>query len=443
MVTESFFLGMDDIDSPTGGCTTHFASLLIERLEPLIDQWMDYPHLIRLNPNIPYRTRGNGAVCLKFFADSKEKDEILHLMSDMVGRYADLNYPNTNPGIVLFSGDLPPAVRSFSRKAVWRTVPLSLALRLIEKYQLSYLSYGNYRGLVGAIASIGHGLEEDHTYEYLAYRRMNETQNDRGVDMATVETMNEKTYGRTFSNLDSTDGSILIQPQGPDPVLYGIRGERPEDVIDAASYISCAQEVDRWIVMRTNQGTGEHLSHTLTIDKLRPYMSASLSAEVSVNPNVISGGHVLFRVSDNHSTIQCAAYEPTGDFRWEVMKLIAGDRVTLHVGVRPASSSYDLTLNVEGMIITHLVDKVEYTNPLCGKCGKRMKSAGRDKGYKCNSCGNIERKKSKEKRIMSRDLQLGYYLPCSSAQRHLTRPHIRLGKKNQFSGSMIEVWHSP
>ena len=361
----------------------------------------------------------------------------------MVRKYADLSYPNTNPGIILFTGELPSAIRSFSKKAIWRTVPLSLAIRLVEEYRISHCSFGNNRGLVGAIASVGHGLEEDHTYEYLAYRRMNETKKDRGVNKESVETMNDETFGRTFSNLDPTDGSILIQPQGPDPVLYGIRGEGPQDVIDAASCISCAQDVDRWIVMRTNQGTGEHLSHSLSIDRLRPYMSSSLSAEVAENPNVMLGGHVLFKVSDNHSTIQCAAYEPTGDFRWVVMKLIPGDRLTLHVGVRPASSSFDTTLNVEGMIVTHLAEKVEYSNPLCSECGKRMKSAGKDKGFKCVNCGNIERNKGKEKRIIPRDLNLGYYLPCSSAQRHLTRPHIRLGKENQFSGIMIEKWHNP
>jgi len=27
---------------------------------------MDYPYLVRLNPNIPWKTRGNGAVCIHF-----------------------------------------------------------------------------------------------------------------------------------------------------------------------------------------------------------------------------------------------------------------------------------------------------------------------------------------------------------------------------------------
>ena len=73
---------MDDIDSPNGGCTTHFASYLVEQLESSGVYWLDYPNLIRLNPNIPYRTRGNGAVSLKFEIESSEIDELLTIIPE-------------------------------------------------------------------------------------------------------------------------------------------------------------------------------------------------------------------------------------------------------------------------------------------------------------------------------------------------------------------------
>ncbi len=443
MVLESISIGMDDIDSPSGGCTTHFASLLVEWLDRQVDQWTDYPHLIRLNPNIPFRTRGNGGICLKATIDSVVMDEILPTISKMIHEYADLDYPNTNPGVVIVAGAIPPSVRQFSRKALWRTVPMTYARRIIESCQLNHYAHGNGRGLVGALAAVGHGLDGDHTFEYLAYRKMSETKNSRGVIKSSVEKMNDVMGNRTFSNIDPIDGSILIEPQGPDPVLFGIRGDTPQDVLEAASYIKSDQVVDRWMIFRSNQGTGEHLSHSLSIGQLRPYMSASLSVQVSEPPHIISGGHVLFEVSDGNDSIQCAAYEPTGVFRWDVMKLLVGDHVTLHVGVRPPSRSYDMTLNVEGMQLTHLVDNVHYLNPLCPNCDKRMKSAGKDKGFKCASCGHIQRGQAKIEQLIPREIQLGYYLPQKSAQRHLTRPPCRIGKENLFSSNILDIWHNP
>lgn len=441
MVSRVVHLGMDDIDSPQGGCTTHFASLLVEKLHPLVDEWLDYPHLIRFNPNIPYRTRGNGGICLSFNIDSTEIDELLPLTSDMIHDYADLEYPNTNPGVAFVLGEIPSSLRSFSQKALWRVVPRSLALRLIERNHLQHLMFGGGRGIIGAIAAIGHGLRGDHTYEYLSYRRLDEVTKDRNVDRSSVVLMDKEMGDRTFSNLDSMNGNILIEPKGPDPVLYGIRGEEPQDVIKAASYVLSAQEVDRWMVFKTNQGTGEHLSHEVTIDRLRPYMSATLTAKVAKEPHIQSGGHVIFIVSDDYGEVQCAAYEPTGDFRWDVMKLRTGDRLIMHIGVRPPSQMHVMTLNVEGMTVTHLVDHLEYSNPLCNGCGKRMKSAGRDKGFKCIHCGHIEREAEKEKRVIPRNLLPGHYLPPLSAQRHLTRPYSRIGRANRSSARLIELWY--
>ncbi len=55
-----FHVGMDDTDSIEGMCTTFLCYSAVKRL--LADgktRLVDYPHLIRLNPNIPWKTRGN------------------------------------------------------------------------------------------------------------------------------------------------------------------------------------------------------------------------------------------------------------------------------------------------------------------------------------------------------------------------------------------------
>ena len=59
-------IGIDDTDSIRKGCTTYIACLLMEELEKLNVKFIDYPNLIRLNPNVPWKTRGNGALCLRF-----------------------------------------------------------------------------------------------------------------------------------------------------------------------------------------------------------------------------------------------------------------------------------------------------------------------------------------------------------------------------------------
>jgi tRNA(Ile2)-agmatinylcytidine synthase len=434
---------MDDIDSPSGGCTTHFAALLVEQLEPKVQKWLDYPNLIRLNPNIPYRTRGNGAVALRAKFDSSEIDELLPTISEMVKDYAELSYPNTNPGVVLCKGKIPSQLVEFSERALWRTIPVSLSKRVLSKITLPYYAEGNMRGTIGALAAIGHGLMDDYTYEYIAYRTMESCAEPRGVIPESVIEMNDAMAGRTFANIDSQLQQVLIEPQGPDPVLYGIRGNQPEDVIEAATLVRSKQETERWMVFRTNQATGEHLQEQLMISQLRPYMSVCVNCRVTTSPRIIEGGHVIFTVFDESDTIDCAAYEPTGDFRWVVNSLLVGDEIVIHAGVRPASRTHGMTLNVEGLHVLKVVDRIQTTNPLCEKCGRRMKSAGKNKGFKCISCGHKDASIQKEQIHSKRELMPGIYLPRESAQRHLTRPVSRFGVSNSPSKDLIAKWHHP
>src|SRR4030065_1762194 len=55
-------LAFDDTDSPDGMCTTYLATLVIEALADY--DLIGLPRLVRLNPNIPWKTRGNAAICL-------------------------------------------------------------------------------------------------------------------------------------------------------------------------------------------------------------------------------------------------------------------------------------------------------------------------------------------------------------------------------------------
>ncbi|MEM2289563.1 MAG: hypothetical protein QXK27_03130 [Candidatus Hadarchaeales archaeon] len=54
-------VGIDDTDSKRGMCTTYVGAVALRRLEGMAEP-VGYPKLIRLNPNCPYKTRGNCSI---------------------------------------------------------------------------------------------------------------------------------------------------------------------------------------------------------------------------------------------------------------------------------------------------------------------------------------------------------------------------------------------
>lgn len=442
MSLTEFHIGLDDIDDPSGGCTTHFASLLVELLSKKSVEWLDYPNLIRLNPGIPFRTRGNGAIALRFKAQSDTISELIPLIEQMIQDYADETYPNTNPGLVAITGKVSEEIQKFSRLALWRTIPIKLAQRIVERYKLTHFALGNSRGLVGALAAVGNTLDKDYTYEYLAYRKM-EQSGKRGVNVESVIEMNRIMGNRVFSNLDD-ENRIMIEPHGPDPVLYGIRGESAKDVIEAASLVKSTQSVERWMIFRTNQATGEHLSYQVRIKDLRPYMAAVIRGYVDQSPRIFEGGFVVFGIKDDTSRIDCAVYEPTRQFRDIAANLHKDDEVKVHASVRPKSRTHGLTLNLEGLEILYLAPDIQLQNPICPTCMKRLKSAGTGKGFKCAKCGHRDPEGKKVENQLERRISTGLFLPPLRAQRHLTRPFSRLNMNNTGNPvDLVRIWHNP
>lgn len=443
MNSTELHVGLDDIDDPGGRCTTHFASLLVELLSDLSVEWSDYPNLIRLNPGIPFRTRGNGAVALRFKADVDTISKTLPFIEQMIHDYIDETYPNTNPGLVVIEGAISEEIRKFSQQALWRIIPIQLAQRLIKQYNITHISLGNGRGLVGALSAVGNTLNDDYTFEYLAYRKMDQSSKKRGVNVDSVIEMDRIMGKRVFSNIDEKN-RILIEPHGPDPVLYGIRGETAFDVIEAAAQVKSTQAIDRWLVFRTNQATGAHLTHQVRIQDLRPYMAAIVEGYVDEAPRIYEGGFVVLGIKDDTSRIECAAYEPTRQFRDIVANLQIGDNIRVHANVRPQSRTHSLTLNLEGLEILHLSPAVQTESPLCPKCKKRMKSAGTGKGFKCVNCGHKDPEGTKIEKHGARKITEGLFLPPLSAQRHLTRPLSRLNMNNsEHSFNLVGKWHVP
>jgi tRNA(Ile2)-agmatinylcytidine synthase len=98
-------IGFDDTDSPRMGCTTYIGAILVERLEALGCKFTDYPNLIRLNPNVPWKTRGNGAVCLRVSCEDSSVDKVKGSVLETVKTNSDLEYARTDPAVVFIEGD--------------------------------------------------------------------------------------------------------------------------------------------------------------------------------------------------------------------------------------------------------------------------------------------------------------------------------------------------
>ena len=438
-------VGLDDTDSPEGGCTTYIAALLVERLQELGARFVDYPNLVRLNPNVPWKTRGNGAVCLRLEVDQALGGVVKEAVVDAVEGHAEFHCDNTNPGIVFHAGEVPGPIRRFANRVVQGVVALEEAEALISEHCASAVGYKNMRGLIGALAAIGETLEGDHTHELLAYRTRENRGKPRRLDVASVIEMDEATRGETFSNFDPETGRPLIAPHGPDPVLFGVRGETAEAVHRAGMMVEACEAIERWVIFRTNQGTDAHLRRLYKLSDLEPYSPAVVAGEVGGRPRTIQGGHVIFFIGDGAGLADCAAYEPTGRFRDVVRRLIPGDEVVAYGGVRAPDREGRRTLNLEKLEVLHLAPHIRLMNPLCPECGGGMESMGRGKGFRCRRCGLRDQGLTKRVVEVERDLAPGLYLPPPRAHRHLTKPLERYGreKSRHVHGELYDPWHWP
>ncbi len=419
-------IGLDDTDSPEGGCTTHVAAVLVERLMGLGAEFSGYPTLLRLNPNTPWKTRGNAAICLRLIIDESLYPDIRCTVKELVDEYGEFSCDNTNPGIVFLKGEVPDDVKAYSDTVVRSLVEKKLAMALIEKYEMDYLEYKNGRGLIGALAAIGGTLEGDLTYELLTYRAPEKWGTPRKMDDTSIVTMDAALSDCTFNNLDEK-GKPLITPRGPDPVLYGVRGETPEAVYDAMQMIKPLEPVDRWMICRSNQGTDLHYSDPVKISELEPYNPAVVNGKVDSVPETIEGGHVFFRLRDETGAVVCAAFEPTGSFRTVVRKLIPGDTVTIYSGV--SIHEKELSLNIEKLSLHETASLVTFIKPKCPECGGSTGSMGIGQGLRCKKCGYRGDELVEEEVEQERDIIPGIYLPDKGAHRHLTKPYERYGRE--------------
>ncbi|KXS43759.1 MAG: hypothetical protein AWU59_932 [Methanolobus sp. T82-4] len=418
--TIKMVIGIDDTDSREGMCTTYLGALLADEISAFGEHVGD-PLLIRLNPTIPYKTRGNAsvAICVRCRNPGKVIDHVVSRIESL----SIMECENTNPGVVfVLESDFEVAkkeLRSFFRRAVRDVIAIDEAKDLADKLSLKFRAFKNGRGLIGALAACGAMLNPgwDHTYEYLAYRKKEVWGSRRSVDSGSLYEADDCTYPETWDSVDRENNVVVCVPRSPDPVLYGIRGNSKHAVKKAAQMVR-SEDIERSCIYKTNQGTDMHLVRAAGVDGVEAMHSYILEGTVENAADTIQGGHSIFVLKDDSGqSIDCAAFEPTKNFRDVVRELLPGDRVVVY------GSVMDNTLNIEKMKVLSLAEKLEKRNPGCPSCGKRMKSAGADQGYRCKKCGTSANEAETVRR--ERNIEAGFYEVPPCARRHLAKPLVR------------------
>ncbi len=289
-------IGLDDTDSVRGGCTTYITAVVIEKLEKLGVTFFDYPSLIRLNPNVPWKTRGNGALSVRIVCSDELTTRIKETVVNTVEEMSDLAAKGTDPGIVfLHASKIPQQLETFAEKTITGIVSLSEATKLIATLNAEAFGFNKRRGIIGALAAVGKTFQGDHTYELIAYRSRKNLGTKRRVQMSSILKMDRLTKPFTFNNVDLEKKRVIITPRGPDPILFGIRGESPEIVKKAFGFVKPLETVERWVIFRTNQGTDAHLVPTSSLHTIKPYTSIIAKTVVSAGPRTVPLRHIVFQ----------------------------------------------------------------------------------------------------------------------------------------------------
>ncbi len=385
-----FLVGIDDTDSSRGYCTTYLAYRIACDLSPAV-RVLPYPRLVRLNPNIPFKTRGNAAVYLRVEAD--DPDLAFERISAKVTELSDVDGGANSGMVFLHDPSLAEKFKPMYLQALSGVVSPHTIRRFLKDNGVKTLELGNGMGLVGAASSLGFDEGFDHTYELIAYRKQEFWGTRRMIDSASVKEMDSATFPHTFNNYDHQKRKVLVAPHGPDPVFAGVRGDAPDTVVNAFAMLRHEEPLQGHMVYVTNQHTDAHVQNEL---EWKVYSSGWLDGTVEgVDTGV--GGHVYVKLGCSGGSRMVAAYEPTGDLRRAAKLLVQGDRIRAFGGVRRATSLHPAILNMEKFELLSLGSK-------------------RD------------------------SLVKGVYISSPRANRHLTKPLIRCGHEVYGEREYVDRW---
>ncbi len=429
------YVGLDDTDSPRGGCTTWVLTELLRELAGT--DLIGFPRLVRLNPNVPFKTRGNAALAAHLGHGSGLPRRV-----GQFGERALLAYPRGGPLTAAEARALPGRLRALLRRTArwedpgvdpafvvterplpeglyWRAVRELVPVRDVERLLegtagARWEARGSGQGLVGAAASLA-WPHRRVTYELLAYRDRARWGKPRELDPGEGEQISRR-FPSTFHNYDPKTRRLLLAPHTPCPILYGIRGRDPRDLPGAARLLN-GEAPERWVVFLTNQASGDHLA-ARSLTSWPPGTSGVVEASVVSEPERLPGGHVRLRVREGETSFDAYAFEPTKTLPAVARELLPGDRLRLW-GTRPLGER-GFSLNLEGLRV--LSARPEFRRagrPRCPRCGRRPANAGRPGGFRCRTCGVRMPPEAAPGEWVSRSRLRGVAHPTPSARRHL------------------------
>ncbi|GAB7011827.1 TiaS agmantine-binding domain-containing protein [Halolamina salina] len=414
-------IGVDDTDSRRRGmCTTYLAARIAERIAAAGGH-VDERLLIRLNPAVERKTRGNAALAIHTDLDA---DRAADIARDELEPLAETDDPRTSPGLVVAdceADEVPDAVRQFARDAVREMHDLDDALALADDAGFHTEGWAGGHGRIGALAAVGAaGAFSEWTYELIAYREFERCGTPREVDEETLFAAADDAYPDAWDTVDRGEGEAVCVPSAPGPILYGLRGDDPDALRGMAARID-SEPVERTALFRTNQGTDAHLRDAAVDDlaDLEDGRAYRVDCVVAGEPETREGGHVFVPIrGESGDSIAAAAFEPTKRFRDRVRALRPGDELTVCGEVSAG------TLKLEKFAVRAL-NRTELTTPICPDCGNTMESAGRDQGYRCRDCGTSA--PGRVEVAVDRELERGWYEVPPCARRHVAKPLVRGG----------------
>ncbi|GAB7010033.1 TiaS agmantine-binding domain-containing protein [Halorubrum trueperi] len=347
-------VAVDDTDSRERGmCTTYVGARLAERLDTVGGRVLRRL-LVRLNPAVKHKTRGNAAVAIH--VDGVGVAEAFDIAEQTVREFAAASDPRTSPGVVVADinvadinvadidipdidddGDpfaledvvesgrtsIPDDVADFARRALRHRLPLDEALALADERGFRHAAFGSGgatgsdavegRGRIGALAAIGAPAAfDDWTAERIAYRELDRCGTPREVDVESIFSAADEAYPVVWDTVDRETGAAVCVPNAPGPILHGIRGDDAEACRRVGEAIE-SEPVERTATFLTNQGTDAHLAPG-TINDLRDSAGYRVDAVVTAEPETKRGGRVHVDVArDEHVEMGIEAADRTDD----------------------------------------------------------------------------------------------------------------------------------
>lgn len=390
--------------------------------------------MVRLNPTIPSKTRGNAALTARFAhgrgpsrevgrlpegpvrcysagrdLTERERDRLADELWATVVRTSAWNEPGTDPALLLLRRK-PPAALYW--EAVRRVVTLDEVSRWLRGTDAVVHSAGSGMGRIGAAAALAWPGAHP-TWEAIAYREPAAWGTDRGIDRASVADSQAR-HRELFLCTDPRTRRLLVAPHTACPILFGLRATDPEVSMAALREVR-SEPVERWMLFRTNQGTGDHVRRPWPVPPV-PFTTGTLAGRLLEPAVSLPGGHLRFElVTAAGLRVPCVVFEPTKTLPAVVRSLSPGDRIRLWGG-----AAADTTFRVEGVELRRVSPRLDPgPNPRCPRCNGRMRSLGSVRGFRCDQCRVRAPPEQRRPVPQAPKFPPGLYHPTPSARRHL------------------------